>query len=350
MYSALFALTVLSWWLLTKALDQPRTPKLGWWLAYAAAVIVIPYIHYLGFFVILSQLIYSLVRCRGAWQAAVAAGASLILFAPWAMSAGAQAMHQGVLAQTPWRLGPWRDLPYFVLGRYLPIHWHAHPIAAWLFAIAVYSLAAAGIILGRRTALPFLFLTPALQAAGTLIFNKNFVFDERYLYNSVPAFAAAVGVVSSTCLRGRFRLGGLLLAVAVVGCSLIGSLNLSLLPYYQPANWYDAGALISKYGTASDVLVFVPVATWYAVSGLDGFAKHDMTTPQTTPSIPDTVAWASAHRNNRIWYIQNYYQATDPALTVRAQLSLRRRELRSWREPRFSEGDAVTVTLFDFER
>jgi uncharacterized membrane protein len=96
MYTMGTALSLLSAWLLLKAIRQ-KTQHLGWWLAYGVALAALAYTHYYALFTIAAQVIFLLgyvithargrvgeiIQSRLTWYAIISGAILAALFAPW---------------------------------------------------------------------------------------------------------------------------------------------------------------------------------------------------------------------------------------------------------------------------
>ena len=83
MYVVVTALGMLSWWLLTVAADASGARRRWLWLGYGLIVVAMPYILYLGAFIVAAQSVYGFVHRAKAMPAPIWGAAAAVALVPW---------------------------------------------------------------------------------------------------------------------------------------------------------------------------------------------------------------------------------------------------------------------------
>lgn len=224
MYVIVTALAMASWWLLMEAQDALGVRRRWLWLAYGAVVIAIPYILYLGAFVIVAQAIYALVRRGGALPAAGWAVAAALALIPWSWAIRIQ-LPNGAFPGAAVDLTP---VARAVLLMTPPESWISpgFDIAIGLAALAII---AAGCWIGRATPLPYLFIPLALQVVISVGLHRDLLIY-RYVALSLPVFAIALAATAIWLWRSPARIAGALLVLVVLALNSVALANYFLDP------------------------------------------------------------------------------------------------------------------------
>lgn len=356
MYAVLAALTTVSWLALVAALDAMRArqghdvafrTKLGvlaLWSAYAVMAIILPYIHYLGGLVVVSQALFAATRARTAWPALVASALALLAFLPWAPAMLQQFPVGGLAGSYGGARFDWSALARETVAAGLPAGLRT-PALDWAITVSVVAVIGAGTWLGRRTFLPY-WLAPALmQIAFSFAFGKTLALP-RYLAYLLPAFAACVGVVFGYLLRTKARVLAAAAVLTIVGVGLLCDIDLLAVSYYKPADWYAVDLLVRKDIAPTDVVVFDQGLPYAVLDEFATFREHEHYLVIAPDPPGNAVRWLDARRLARVWYVENAAFYPDPDHVVRRRLSATRRMLDMWVQSHVNPGDDVLVILY----
>ncbi len=345
MYAVLVALGAVSWWLLLRASAAEGKARIGWWLGYGLAAIVLPYVQYIGALVVASQGLYALTRARRMWPALVCDAAAALALVPWMWAIKVQYPNGGYVIRLDSPEFSWPHVIRASVAYGLPIDWMVKPAFDPLFSAAIALVALAGLYLGRKTILPYWFAPIVIQVVASLATGKDLVIP-RYLYVYVPAFCIAFGAVVATLVRTRFRVLGAALIVLYVGLSAISIYDLIFVQFYQFPNWYDINALMLQRERRTDLIVMDQGAEYWVVHDFTAFRDHQMQGPALPSDLDSTIAWLDGYPKRRVWYIENQPAFTDPGHRVEKALDTTRPVLGRWHQPHAFREDIVRVVLY----
>lgn len=340
MYVIITAVAMLSWWLLVAAEESSGARRRWLWLGYGVTAIAMPYILYLGGFIVAAQALYGIVHRRAAWPAIAWAGVAALALVPWYWAIRVQLPNGGFSGFSP----DWQPIATAVLLWTPPQAWNGIvlDVAVSVTAIAII---VAGCWIGRATPLPYLFIPLLLQIAGSLALHKELVIY-RYLTMTLPPFAIAVGAVAARLLQSRARLAGALLVLAVLGLNAVALANLLLDPYYQSTDWYAVELALHERMQPGDAIVFDQAMPYLVMRGFPD-VKGRAVYPMSYPSPPENaIAWIDAQPNARIWYIENQADFSDPNRVVLKHLVETRPQLFSVLQKHASLANWALVDLF----
>jgi hypothetical protein len=346
MYSPLAALIALSWWLLIAGGDgSPRRRWLSWG-GYAACAVALPYLHYLGALTVIAQSLYALTALRKRWPALAAAAAAAIAFVPWLWALQVQ-FAQGGLAAPP-GFSAWLA-PQGTLMADAPVAWSTLPFFTPIVDAAILGVLVSGLILARRSALPFMAIGAGLQVVMSVVLHKDLLLP-RYLDVYAPVFALSVGAVATALAATKWRVAAVGFTCAILACLAVCDVNLIVDPFYQRTDWYLVNDRVAANERPSDVMLFVQGFPTLVVGTFPAFAGHDFEAPYNPRVLGHARDWIQTHRNDRIWYVENQPWFADPSGELVRQLLKSRSVISAWRERRANAADAVTVVLFDRTR
>jgi len=285
MYSLLFALAVLSSYLLLRALSRPRPLA---WLAYGVAVAAAVYTQNTVVFTVAAQMAFAgLFILNGRrWSLLPGVGLSLAvmaaLYLPWLPTAASQATH---LRQYFWIGSPTArtvlDTFDYVSSAFLfrDSPWYSN-FDVWpgsmiyLVFLALLLLGASLMVRRRSSRLYVLNLVALLVVPIAGEFVVSFV-RPIYLNRTLLAVAAPLLILYAAApalARGRWRWVAVALFLAALACNAASLSNM-----YRNAgkeDWRGAAALVAEQGKAGDVLFFdlgliqVPFDYYYRRSGV----------------------------------------------------------------------------------
>lgn len=347
MHAVTVALCALSWWLLVEIESATGRKRLVLWTAYGLCAIALPYVDYFGVLVLCVQAVFVFGRRHTLGAAFAWLGLAALAFVPWLGAVRAQFPLGGLALTRP-------ALDSGLLASIRGAFAAATPDAVLrvphfdvLFGLIVLALFAAGMWIGRRTALPYWLALLPVQIMLSLLLGKNLAYFSRYLLMSLPALAVAVGALIAALAEQRRTLvaAGAILALAALLAA--GASNLLFDSYYQFPDWYAVDALLQAHAQPSDGIILDEGYEYLVVRGYQAFAGHPLVVFMNPSDFAPVLRWLTANPNRRVWYIehQNFYW--DPDRKIAAALAARRKLLLRWSEPRQSPVDAVGVALFD---
>ena len=344
MYVILTALAMLSWWLLVLAQEAVGARRRWLWSAYGVTAILMPYILYLGAFIVAAQALYGLVHRRTAWPAIAWAAAAALALAPWYWAIRIQLPHGAFSGLSP----DWRPIASAVLLWTPPQAWNGVALDIGVSAAAI-AIVCAGSWIGRRTPLPYLFVPLLAQIVGSLALHKELVIY-RYLTMSLPVFAIAVGALAAWLLLSRARLAGVVLVLVVLGVNATALANLLLDPYYQSTDWYAIELAMHGRVQPGDVIVFNQGTPYLVMRDFPDVKGHAVY-PMSFPFPPENAnAWIDSQSRVRVWYIENQADFSDPRRVVLKHLFATRPELFSVLQKHADVSDWALLELFGPKR
>jgi mannosyltransferase len=344
MYVIITALAMLSWWLLVAAQESSGTRRRWLWLGYGVSAILMPYVLYLGTFIVAAQALYGLVHRRTAWPAIAWAGAAALALAPWYWAIRIQLPSGAFTGFSP----DWQPIAAAVLLWTPPQAWNGVALDIGVSAAAIAIIGAACWI-ARATPLPYLFVPLLLQIAGSLALHKQLMIY-RYLTMTLPPFAIAVGALAAWLLQSRARLAGALLVIAVLGLNSVALANFLLDPFYQSTDWYAVELALHERVQPGDAMVFNQAMPYLVMRGFPD-VKGRAVYPMSYPFPPqNAIAWIDAQPNARIWYIENQADFSDPRRLVLKHLVATRPQLFSVLQKHSSLANWALLDLFGPER
>ncbi len=346
MYSLWTALTAVSWWLLAKA-DEATTSRARSWryLAYAASIVALPYVHYLGAVTLVSQAAFAAVRPAARWPVFAACGAAVLAFLPWFPALHSQfALGATGIAQTQW----W-DAPFELFALGTPVAWASTTLFQQVVALAFVAAISAGTYAVRRTCVVYWLSGIVVQAAAGLILHKDLLIA-RYLFALAPAMAIAIGACVQSALARRAEAVAVAAAAVFVTLESIGAQNVVLDPYYQFTDWFSVNATVRAHEAPGDAFVFVQAFPIVVVRSFSAFSGHALAGPNVPADLAPTLRWIGEQRLRRVWYVENQPDYADPERAVRSALVARRQLLGTWIEPKAYAANAVTIQLFGAAR
>lgn len=346
MYAVTVGLSTLSWWLLLEAGHATGRRRVALWIAYALVAIALPWVDYLGALMLLCQAIYALTKLPGLLPGLAGVALAAVAFVPWLGALRAQLPLGGLTLSKP-ALDSGLAASFqgaFAAG--VPDAWLASAQAKALPTLVVAVILAAGMWLGRRSALPFWLAALILQIAGSIAFAKNLAYFPRYLLIDIPAIAIAAGLIVSLLAASRARLlaGGI--ALVLVGYLGLTTSNVLLDPYYQMPDWYAVNALILRNEQPGDAIVLDAGYELLVVNKYTAFAHHTIVSFMNPNDFGLVLAWIARHPNQRIWYVEHQHYYWDPQRRIAAALGSNRRAVLAKEWPRQFPVDRVGVVLY----
>jgi len=345
MYAVLTALGAISWWLVLRASNAQGRSRLPWWIAYGVSAVLLPYVHYVGAFVVASQGLYALTQLRRMWPVLVCGLVALLALVPWMWAIKVQYPNGGYVIRLNSPEFSWAEVIRATIAYGLPIDWMLKPAFDPIFSTCVVAVGLAGIYLGRKSVLPFWCAPIIVQVAASLLTGKDLVVP-RYLYVYVPALCIAFGVVVATLARTKFRVVGAALVALYIGISVMSVYDLIFVPFYQFPDWYGINALLLQHERKNDIIVMDQGAEYWVVRDFTAFRKHQMQGPAIPSDLDSTIAWLAGYPKRRVWYIENQPTFTDAKHRVEKALDATRPALGRWRQPRAFREDIVRVVLY----
>ena len=350
MYAPLAAAATGSWWLLCAASQARGARAKIAWAAYVLSAIALPYIQYLGWFVVFSQALYALTRRPMLRPALLGAAAAVVAFVPWAWALRLQYAAGGRVAMGR---GVGFDLLGVVRGALtdngLPLAW-LH--GGWLdvaFIVAAAAILAGAVWLGRTTVLPFWLLPIALQLIASFAAGKNLLVPRYFVY-LLPAFAASFGVVTAGLLRTPARLAAAAIAAGWLFVNCASLANVLLVPAYQTPDWYAVDLLLAEKERPDDVFVFDQGMSLLVMRGYATVRGHRAYAIDDPRQLPDVERWLERFSGRRVWYVENQAFNVDPDSTVLKSLHDSRPQLGAWLQPHEAAEDVVYLALFGSRR
>jgi mannosyltransferase len=344
MYVILTALGMLSWWLLVLAQDATGARRRWLWLGYGVTALLMPYILYLGAFIVAAQALYGLVHRRTAWPVIAWAVAAALALAPWYWAIRIQLPAGAFAGLSP----DWRPIATAVLLWTPPQAWNGIALDIGVSAGAL-ALIAAGCWIGRATPLPYLFVPLLLQIVLSFVWHKDLLIY-RYLTITLPAFAIAVGAVSAWLLQSRARLAGAAVVLVVLAANAAALADFLLDPYYQTTDWYAIELALHERVQPGDVIVFNQGMPYLVMRGFPDVRGHAVY-PMSYPFPPQNAnVWIDSQPNARVWYIENQADFSDPHRVVLNHLLATRPELFSVLQKHAEVADWALLELFGPKR
>jgi mannosyltransferase len=328
MYSQLFALTVLSTYLLVRATDEGR---LRYWLGYALLATLCLYTHNTASLTVGAQVVFCLgvLAIRRQWSRmrglGIALAAIILLYLPWLPISAAQAGH---LEQHFWIPQPTGrsvlDTLDYVSSAFLFTRspWQSD-LDAWPGALLY--LAFPGLLLlgawqlARRSARWSVLLALLLLVPIAGEFAASYMMRPIYLNRTLLVVAAPLFLIyAAAVLRGHpdrreCRRLGLALLVVALGCNAV-----SLARVYTVAEkeeWRQAAALVADLIQPGDAILFdqglvqIPFDHYYRQNGL-AVAEYGYPYDYTHWQIQETM-------DRDEWWIADYVNADAAAALAR---------------------------------
>lgn len=345
MYALQVALATVSWWLVLVAEDADRRRAPWTWVGYGATALVLPYLHYLGALTLLAQGLYALTRFRRLWPVLPLGALAAVALIPWLWAIRHQFAQRAIFGFPAHLVGLVPLFTRVALAEGLPGAWRALPYFDVFFFVCACALVMAAAWMARRSMLPFWVLPPIVEFIASYATHRV-LFAARFLYVTIPAFAASVGVVVGALARTRARA----IAWAVVGAVLVfaavGTRNILFERFYQQPDWFAVDELLQQTERADDVIVFVTGSTYWVVHDFAGFRGHVMIPPTLRSDVAPAIAWIDRYPMRRVWYIAHVIEFTDPAKLIHSHLLCTRRQLGKWSERRASWENRVAIELY----
>ncbi len=345
MYAVLVALGAISWWLLVRAGDARGKNRWLWWTLYACSAIALPYVHYVGALVVLSQGLYAATRLRTMWPALVGDASAAIALIPWLWAIRIQYPHGGLVIAMSSSEFSWPHVIRASLAYGIPAAWVIRPDFDLLFSIVAMGLLLAGIYAARASVVPFWLFPIVIQVVASFATGKDLVIP-RYLYVYVPAFCIAFGALCAAIAGTRYRVAVTALAAAYFGVAAVSIPNMLFVPFYQFPDWYQVNTLLLANEHKYDLIVLDQGAEYWVVYQFSGFSGHQIDAPALPSDLPLTMRWLDGYPKRRVWYIENQPGFTDPHRTLERHLDVERRPLRMWRQNRIFTEDVVRIILY----
>lgn len=347
MYAVTVGLSTLAWWLLLEAERAQRRRRIWLFASYALAAIALPYVDYLGAFMLACQGLYVLTRLPALAPALGALLLAALAYVPWIGALRQQVPLGGFALSNPsLDLGLAASIKgAFAAG--VPDAWLAWPGGVVVPAIAISAVVLMGSLLGRRSALPFWLGALALQVAGSIILGKNLAYFPRYLLIDVPPVCIALGLVVSALAATRLRLAAAALALACLTLFAVETSNVLFVRYYQFPDWYALNALMLPSERPGDAIVLDAGYELLVVSEYTAFRGREVLSFMNPRDFNPILSWIARHPRRRVWYVQaqNFYWDPQQRIAVDLRRTRAVRLSRCW--PRQSPVDDVCVMLFD---
>jgi mannosyltransferase len=348
MYSQLFALAVLSTYLLVRALDEGR---LRYWLGYALLATLCLYTHNTASLTVAAQVIFGLglIAVRREWSRlrglGIALVAIILLYLPWLPISAAQAGHLEqhfwiprptgrtvldtldylssafLFTRSPWQsdLDAWPGALLYLafLGLLLLGAWQlARRSTRWSVLLALLLLVPiAGEFAASYLMRPiYLNRTLLVAAAPLFLVYASAVFHPRS--PSGDERPAARTKITQIPVRGPFRgWAGLAFLIVALGCNVV-----SLTRVYTVAEkeeWRQAAALVADRIQPGDAILFdqglvqIPFDHYYRRNGL-AVAEYGYPYDYTHWQIQETM-------DRDEWWIADYVNADAAAALARLE-------------------------------
>lgn len=341
MYAILEMLTVLSWLLLLRALEQPGR---GWrWAGYGVALCLSFYTHYLSFFTFGGQVIFVLARQPMQWRYWVSAAGAVALWLPWLPAFLEQLPNGGTAFNSVARLQDRFQLPAFVLTDGLPANIELN--AAYLALL--WALLAAGVVTAAvrpayRLAL-WLLAPVGLQCLYTLFTGRNLI-SNRYLLNDIFALAILLCVPVAALAATRLRSLGFAVAAALIVLMAAGTADKLFVSKYMAVDWNVYAAFLGARLQPGDVVVFNDSAPWFALSDKPVLLHHRVFTISNPNMAQANVGAIVGYP--RVWLINYQSQFSDPHHLIFRALMQTHRPTRTWVTTEEGYQDFAVTTLF----
>jgi hypothetical protein len=345
MYAVLVALTAVSWWLLVRALDAGGKNRWLWWAVYWASAILLPYVHYVGAVVVLSQAIYAVAMPRARWPAFIGQAAAAVALVPWIWAIRVQFPNGGLVRPVDWSIVWFVSLVRSTLVSGTPARWLLLPGFDTWFAIAAVTVGVAGVYVGRRSIVPYWLSPIALHVAASAALHKNLLIP-RYLYPYVPAYCLALAALCAYLWATRYRVGVLAIGGAYFALAAASVANILFVPFYQPPDWYAVNDIVLLNERRSDIFVLDQGAEYWVVHDYSAFRGHEVEAPAIPSDVAPTIRWLAGYPKRRVWYIENQPEFTDSNHRIKAALDATRKPLRAWLQEREFRDNAVLIILY----
>jgi Dolichyl-phosphate-mannose-protein mannosyltransferase len=345
MYAVLVALAALSWWLLVLAADSTGRKRWMWWLLYGLSAVALPYVQYVGAFVVLSQGVYALTRWRTLWPALVWDTVAAVALVPWLWAVRIQYPHGGLVFSLSSPEFSWPHVIRASLAYGIPAPWVIRPDFDLVVSIVAMALLLAGAYVARASIVPYWLAPIAVHVVASLATGKDLVIP-RYLYVYVPAFCIAFGALCAAIAATKYRVGAVAIAALYFGVALVSVPNLLFVPYYQFPDWYQVNALLLAYERKTDLIVLDQGAEYWVVHDFSGFRGHQIDAPALPSDVKNTIRWLDGYPQRRVWYIENQPDFPDPHRRIEQYLSSLRTPLHQWRQNRIFKEDVVRIALY----
>jgi 4-amino-4-deoxy-L-arabinose transferase-like glycosyltransferase len=350
MYSALVALSALSWWVVLEAQRAEGARKIWLWIAYCAIAAVLPSTQYLGAVTLLSQAAYALSQRMRVWPVYLGCALGAIGLVPWLGMLRSQYAFGGHVVS-----GAGAKLNWLVLARESLLHgipnaWHAGNAALdTALSLVVIAAICAGAWIARKTVLPYWLSPIVVQIVAGFALHKDLVVP-RYLLPMIPAFAVALGAVLERTSATRFRVAAVAIGGAFLTLSAIAATNVLLDPYYQRTDWYAVDILMLRNEEKNDAIVVDQGFAVTVIGGLNAFTGHDIFAVNAADQIDYALRWIDARPKQRIWYVENQWFYPDPHRLVHEHLRKTRGVRGGYFQDRSDDADRALVVLFDAEK
>jgi mannosyltransferase len=346
MYAVLVALSAVSWWLLLVCSDPATKRRVWWWVAYGATAITLPYLHYVGIVVVVSQFAYALARLPQLRAALFIDSVAILGLIPWVWAIRIQfeQAHYALRLDSSQFSGFAGVIS--AIGAYgVPERWMTSPHFDLAVSVFVLAVVLAGMYIGRRTLVIFWLAPIALHVAISLATGVNLLLP-RYLFVYVPAYCICFGAVTALLLKTKYRVASVALLAAYAGVAVVSVYNVVVVPYYQFPDWYQVNALLLGKENKDDVIVLVAGGEYYVVNEFSGFRHHQILAPLLPADIDPTIAQLRANPQQRVWYIENQPGFMDSQRRIEHDLETNRPRLAVWQQQRLFEEDVVRIKLF----
>ena len=309
MYAVLVALGAVSWWLLVRAGDARGRGRWLWWTLYGCSAVTLPYVHYVGALVVLSQGLYVLTRLRTMWPALVGEVAAALALIHGCGRFGF-IPHGGLVIAMNSLAFSWPHVIRASLAYGIPAQWVIRPDFDLFFSIVAMVLLLAGIYAARASVVPFWLFPVVIQVVASLTTGKDLVIP-RYLYVYVPAFCIGFGALCAALAATKYRVTVAALAAAYFGVAAVSIPNMLFVPLYQFPDWYQVNTLLLANEHKYDLIVLDQGAEYWVVYQFSGFSRHQIDAPALPTDLPLTMRWLDGYPNRRVWYIENQPGFTD---------------------------------------
>ena len=344
MYAVTVALSALSFWLLAY-IEQVQGRRRPWLIAgYATTIVVLPWIDYLGIFVIAAQSAYALGRPRLRWPILVSAGLSALAFCPWLGALNEQLPLGGLVLTRP---GLDQGLTASFQGAFAagtPPLWLGTNVG-WLCVACVACLSLAGMWLGRATFLPFWLAVLWVQVGCSIALGKNLAYFPRYLLVDIPPLCIALALVLERLwLQSRVIASAAAAVVLAFFSTTLG--NVLLDPYYQFPNWYALNAVMFGTEQPGDAIVLDAGYEALVLNDHTAFRGRELLSSMNPSEFAPILHWIATHPDKRIWYVEHQHYYWDPQRRIAGALG-NREVLLMHRWPRRWPVDDVSVMLFN---
>jgi len=289
--------------------------------------------------------LYALTNLRRLWPALACASISMLALVPWIPAIRTQSAFALRLNGDSILSSNWWSIARDAIMAGTPSTWVQMPWFDVAFTTIVIAIAAAGIIRGPRTILPFWLAVAAIQVAATF-FTGLFLVVPRYCEHVVPAIAIAAGSVVDALMRVKLRVAAMAAGVSVLALLVLGTSDILLDPYYQGPDWYLINYVVLQHEHKDDAMLFVCGSPITVVGDFTAFRHHQKLGPQTPSDVAATYTWLNQHATQRVWYVENGPFFVDPQRQIKSYLEKTRVQLFVASDNKARAGDVVNVILF----